>query len=75
MRASKRRIQGWVKIEFTITKLGTVKDAVVKEAHPSNIFNHAALRAIRRWKFKAKIIDGQPVEQLALQVLQFKLAK
>ncbi len=75
MRAANRRIEGWVKIEFTITKEGTVKDAIVVDAQPSKIFNSAALRAIKRWKFKAKILDGVAFEQRAIQVLQFKLSK
>lgn len=75
MRAANRRIEGWVKIEFTITKEGTVKDAVVVQAHPSKIFNRSALQAIRRWKFKARIIDGEAFEQRAMQELKFKLSK
>lgn len=75
MRAANRRIEGWVKIEFTITEKGTVKDAVVIEAQPSKVFNRAALQAIKRWKFKAKIIGGEAFEQRAIQVLQFKLSK
>ena len=75
MRAANRRIQGWVKVEFTITEQGTVKDAVVIEAQPSKIFNRSALQAIKRWKFKAKIIGGEAFEQRAVQVLQFKLSK
>ena len=75
MRAANRHIEGWVKIEFTITEQGTVKDAVVIEAKPGKIFNRAALQAIRRWKFKAKIIGGEAFEQRAIQVLQFKLSK
>lgn len=75
MRAQSRRIEGWVKVEFTITTTGTVKNAKVVESQPSNVFNRAALKAIARWKFKPKIIDGAAIEQRALQVLQFKLAK
>ncbi len=75
MRAANRRIEGWVKVEFTITKTGTVKDAVVIEAQPSNVFNRSALQAIKRWKFKAKIIGGEAFEQRAIQVLQFTLSK
>ncbi len=75
MRAANRRIEGWVKVEFTITETGTVKDAKVVEAQPENIFNRAALQAIRKWKFKEKIIDGQAIEQRAIQVLQFKLSR
>lgn len=75
MRAANRGIEGWVKIEFTITEKGTVKDAVVVDAQPSKVFNRAALRAISRWKFKAKIIGGEAFEQRAVQILQFKLSK
>lgn len=75
MRAASRRIEGWVKVEFTITEQGTVKDAAVVDSQPSNIFNSAALKAIRRWKFKPKVIDGESFEQRAVQVLQFKLSK
>ncbi len=75
MRAARRRIEGWVKVEFTITESGTVTDAVVVEAQPSDIFNRAALRAIAKWKFKPKVIDGEAFEQRAVQVLQFKLNK
>lgn len=75
MRAANRGTEGWVKIEFTITEQGTVKDAVVVDAQPGSIFNRAALQAIKRWKFKAKIIGGEAFEQRAVQVLQFKLKK
>ena len=75
MRAARRKIEGWVKVEFTITENGTVKDAVVVDAQPPDIFNREALQAIARWKFKAKIIDGEAFEQRAVQVLQFKLSK
>lgn len=75
MRAANRRIQGWVKLEFTITKEGTVKDAVVIAAKPSSIFNRAALKAIKRWKFKPQIIAGEAYEQRAVQTLEFKLSR
>lgn len=75
MNAARRNIEGWVKIEFTITETGTVKDAVVVAAQPSDVFDQAALRAISKWKFKPKIIDAEAFEQRAVQVLQFKLSK
>jgi len=75
MRAAQRRMEGWVKVEFTITTLGTVKDAEIVESYPSSIFNRAALRAIGKWKFKPKLISGRPFEQRALQILEFKLKK
>lgn len=75
MRAANRRIEGWVKVQFTITKEGKVTDAVVVDSEPKNTFDRAALSAIKRWKFKAKIIEGMAFEQRAEQLLEFKLTK
>ncbi|BCX89780.1 periplasmic protein TonB [Methylomarinovum tepidoasis] len=75
MRARMRRIEGWVKLEFTITPEGTVTDVKVVEAHPRGVFERAAIEAISRWKFKPLIVDGRPTAQRAVQVLEFKLRK
>lgn len=75
MRAANRRIEGWVKVQFIITKEGKVADAVVVDSEPKNTFDRAALSAIKRWKFKAKIIEGIAFEQRAEQLLEFKLRK
>lgn len=74
-RAANRHIEGWVKIEFTITTSGTVENAIVVEAQPTEIFDEAALKAINQWTFKEKIVNGVAVEQRAVQTLQFKLTK
>jgi protein TonB len=75
MRAANRRIEGWVKVQFTITKEGKVADAVVVDSEPKHTFDRAALSAIKRWKFKAKVIEGIAFEQRAEQLLEFKLRK
>jgi periplasmic protein TonB len=64
-----RNIQGWVKVQFTITSVGTVKDAVVVEADPPKIFDQAAIAAIARWRYNPKIEGGVPVERVGLQTL------
>jgi protein TonB len=74
LRASERGIEGWVEVEFTISKLGTVKDPRVINSHPSSIFDRAALKAIRKWKYNPKIEDGEPVERPGIKVrLKFDL--
>jgi protein TonB len=75
MRAASRRLEGWVKVEFTIREDGSVKEPIVVDAQPKNIFDRAALNAIKRWKFKPKIMGGEAFEQRAVQILQFKLSK
>jgi len=75
LRASERGIEGWVEVEFTISKLGTVKDPSVINSHPSSIFDRSALKAIRKWKYNPKIEDGEPVERPGIKVrLKFELS-
>ena len=62
-RAQEKGIEGWVVVEFTVTESGSVADASIVDASPKRIFNRAALRAIRKWKYKPKIVDGKPVKQ------------
>lgn len=61
-RALSRGIEGYVIVEFTVTKSGAVKDPVVIEAQPKNIFNRAAMKAALKFKYKPRVIDGEPVE-------------
>ena len=66
-------LEGWVKIEFTITEIGTVKSPKVIDADPPRVFNREALRAILKWKFKPRVVDGVAVERTATQTLDFSL--
>ena len=65
--------EGWVKVEFTITETGEVKDPRVVDAKPARIFNREAIRAILKWKFKPRVIDGVAVERQATQTIDFTL--
>lgn len=65
--------EGWVKVEFTITETGIVKDPSVIEAEPPRVFNREAIRAILKWKFKPRVVDGIAVERRAHQVIEFTL--
>ena len=67
-RARQRGIEGWVQVEFTISAAGTVKSPRVVGYKPSTIFNRAALRAIRKWKYNPKIDDGEAVERSGVKV-------
>ncbi|MEE4173237.1 MAG: energy transducer TonB [Xanthomonadales bacterium] len=68
-----RGLEGWVKLEFTITEVGTVKNPKVLEADPPRVFNREALRAILKWKFKPRVVEGVAVERTATQTLEFTL--
>jgi protein TonB len=73
-RAAIAKIEGYVTVEFTITETGSVADPSVVDAKPPRVFDREAIRAILKWKFKPRIVDGQPVARRATQTLDFKLA-
>ncbi len=74
IRAAQRGIEGWVEVEFTISTAGTVKKPKVVGYYPSQIFNRAALRAIRKWKYNPKVEEGVAVERPGVVVrLTFEL--
>ena len=71
-RALSRGIEGYVIVEFTVTKAGTVTDPFVVEAFtdsgsPTTIFNNAAIKAALKFKYKPKIVDGEPVDVAGVQ--------
>ena len=73
-KARQRRIEGWVDIEFTITPMGTVQNAKVIGAYPPTVFERSALRAVKRWRYNAKMVDGKPVERPGVKVrIRFEL--
>lgn len=73
-RAAIAKIEGYVTVEFTITETGTVTDPSVVDSKPPRVFDREAMRAILKWKFKPRVIDGQAVSRRATQTLEFKLA-
>ncbi|MFC7048521.1 energy transducer TonB [Emcibacter nanhaiensis] len=74
-RAAERGIEGYVILEFTVTKNGTVKDIVVVET-TSSLFNRAAIKAAEKFKYKPKVVDGQPVDVAGvLHKITFELEK
>ena len=72
-RAQSRGLEGYVIVEFTVTKLGTVKDVVVVESS-SSLFNSAAMKAAEKFKYKPRVVDGEPVEVYGVQnLIRFEL--
>ena len=65
--------EGWVKVEFTITAIGTVKNPRVIDSRPPRVFNREAIRAILKWKFKPRVVEGVAVDRSATQVIDFSM--
>jgi len=66
-RAQSRGIEGYVIVEFTVTKTGAVRDAFVIEAEPESIFDRAAMDAALKFKYKPRVVDGVAMEVAGVQ--------
>ena len=56
-------INGSVKMLLTISANGRVNNIVIQSFKPSRVFNSEAIKAVKRWQFKPKTIDGIAVDQ------------
>ena len=73
-RARQQGLEGWVDIEFTISPVGTVQDARVIGSQPTFVFDRAALKAVRRWRYNPKVEGGVAVARAGVKVrLRFEL--
>lgn len=61
-RAATRGIEGWCQVSFTVTDTGGVRDVVVVDSDPPEIFDTASIRAAERFKFQPKVVAGKGVE-------------
>jgi len=72
--AARDGIEGWVLLSFTINEIGAVEDVVVIDAEPKRVFDKSAKKALRKWKYQPKSINGKKVKQTGLTVqLDFKM--
>ena len=60
-RALSRGVEGYVDMGFTVTTTGTVTDPVVLFS-TSSLFERAATRAVLKFKYKPRVVDGIPVD-------------
>jgi protein TonB len=61
-------------VQFSVTAAGTVRDAAVVASEPGTLFDEAALKAIARWRYNPRVVDGMAVERVGLQtVIRFEL--
>lgn len=60
-RALSRGLEGFVDLSFTVTSAGTVKDPIILQS-TSSLFERAATRAVLKFKYKPRVVDGVPVE-------------
>ncbi len=61
-RAQTRGIEGYVLLEFVVTRTGAVRDPVIIESKPPGIFDRAAISAALKFKYKPKVVNGEPID-------------
>ena len=72
-RALSRGLEGYVDMSFTVTTTGTVRDPIVMYS-TSSLFERAAIRAVLKFKYKPRVVDGQPVEVAGVKTrITFKI--
>ncbi|MEY2920227.1 MAG: hypothetical protein RL261_1532 [Pseudomonadota bacterium] len=63
--------RGWVELEFTVAPNGTVRDIEVVSAEPRGVFDRAASDAVAAWRFRPRVVNGQPVAQRSTVTMRF----
>ena len=64
--ASSRNLEGFVTVQFDVNPDGSVTNVVVVESS-SRVFERAAIKAARKFRFKARVVDGVPQPSYGLQ--------
>ena len=76
IKAARDGKEGYVVLSFTINEIGGVEDVKVIEAKPKRLFDKEARRALKRWKYRPRMVDGKAEKQTGQQVrLDFTLPK
>ncbi len=70
--ARSARIQGTVVLQAMIGKQGTIEDLRLVSGHP--MLATAAIEAVRQWRYRPYILNGQPVEVETQITVNFSLA-
>ena len=54
------RVQGAVQLRAIISRTGTIENLVAESGHPTLIA--AAMKAVRQWRYRPYLLNGEPVE-------------
>jgi periplasmic protein TonB len=67
--------EGYADVEFTVSRTGAVVDpAVIGEDPEGWGFGDAAVKTVLKWRYQAKVENGQPVERPGIRVrIRFNL--
>lgn len=66
-RAQTRGITGYCIVEYTVTKSGSIRDPQAVDCEPSGVFERASVKAAAKFKYKPRVVDGEPIEVAGVQ--------
>ena len=66
-RAQTRGITGYCIVEYTVTKSGSIRDPQAVDCQPSGVFERASVKAAEKFKYKPRVIDGEPAQVAGVQ--------
>lgn len=66
-RAQTRGITGYCIVEYTVTKTGSIRDPQAVDCQPQGIFDSASVKAAEKFKYKPRVVDGEPIEVAGVQ--------
>jgi len=73
LRARRLGIEGWVKVQFIVTREGRVRDIKVVEAEPKGVFESSVIRSVSQYRFKPGTVDGSTVDVRVITTIRFKM--
>lgn len=71
--AGRARIEGTVVLFAVIGKDGTVRDVRVENGLP--VLAHAAIEAVKQWRYRPYLLNGEPVEVDSQITINFTLSR
>ncbi len=72
-RANRDGLEGWVNLRVIVSPSGAVAGVEVVDAEPVEVFDAAAVRAVRQWRFEPPRLAGVTTPQSKLYRIWFRL--
>lgn len=66
-RAQTRGISGYCIVEYIVTTTGAIREPVAVDCQPSGVFEKASVKAAAKFKYKPRVVDGEPIEVAGVQ--------
>ena len=72
--AAQKGIEGFMKFRLDINEEGIPENIEVIQAENRTIFERSAWKALRKWKYAPRMVNGQPVRVIGhIVTIDFKL--